>query len=79
VCGWRRRERKTTVFSICVSAKERERERERERSCVFPSFVPSNERRQHRQTEELFFSPTLILIFGVLNLEEKDHTTGFRI
>jgi hypothetical protein len=59
--------------------RERERERERERSCVFPSFVPSNERRQHRQTEELFFSPPLILVFGVLNLEEKNHTAAFRV
>jgi hypothetical protein len=66
-------------LSFCKGERERERERERGRSCVFPSFVPSNEKRQHRQTEEFFFSPTSILIFGLLNLEEKNHTTGFRI
>ncbi len=68
--------RKTTVFFHLCSCKG---ERERGRSCVFPSFVPSNEKRQHRQTEEVFFSPPLILVFGVLNLEEKNHTAGFRV
>jgi hypothetical protein len=66
-------------FSICVSAKEGEREGGRQGGVVFPSFVPSNEKRQHKQTEELLFSPTLILVFGVLNLEEKNHTAGFRV
>jgi len=76
VCVWMEEERERQLFfSICVPAKERERGR----SCAFPSFVPSNEKRQHRQTEELFFPPALILVFGVLNLEEKNHTAGFRV
>jgi hypothetical protein len=79
VCGWRR-ERKTTVFfHLCFCKGGREREGGRQGGVVFPSFVPSNEKRQHKQTEELLFSPTLILVFGVLNLEEKNHTAGFRV
>jgi len=55
------REKGNLFFSICVSAKERERERERQTDrqtgVVFPSFVHSNEKQQHRHTEELFFPP----------------------
>jgi hypothetical protein len=75
VCGWRRRREKDNCFFPSVFLQRREREG----VVVFPSFVPSNERRQHRQTEELFFSPTLILVFGVLNLEEKNHIAEFRV